>query len=77
MIEQNVTSYNQSFYFKIIHLKQIQPNENLTISIHFQIHPLNKNLSYLFIYSFDHLSPMDQFDGWTLFCPLSKSDRLF
>ena len=50
---KNISSENKLFYFQFIDLKQIQPNENLTISIHFQIRPLGKNLSYLFIYRFD------------------------
>jgi hypothetical protein len=72
MILQNVTNHNESFYLKFIDIKQLQPNENLTISIHFQIQPLNRNLSYLFIYQFDHSLSFNQLDGWTLFCASSK-----
>jgi hypothetical protein len=72
MILQNVSDYNQSFYYKFIDIKQFQPNENLTISIHFQIQPFHSNLSYLFIYQFDHPLTFNQLDGKILFCPSSK-----
>jgi hypothetical protein len=71
MISQNVT--NKTLYIKQIDLKQNQPNENLTISIHFQFHPSNTNLSYLFFYQFDQLS---QIHRSNLFCPSSKIDFL-
>ena len=45
MILQNVTNYNESFYFKLIHLKDLKPNKNLTISIHFEIRKKN-HVSY-------------------------------
>ena len=67
MILQNVISLNQSY-----HMKLIQLNQSLTVSIHFDIHPLKKNLSYLFIYQFDQLLQCDQLDGSILFCPSSK-----
>ena len=77
MILQNVTSLNQSFHMKLINLKQIQSNENVTISVHFQIHPSEKNLSYLFIHQFDRTIQFDHADGLILFCPWSKSLSLF
>jgi hypothetical protein len=61
MILQNVTSFNKSFHMKLINIKS-------TNSIHFDIYPFNKNLSYLFIYKFDHLFSFHQLDGWTLLC---------
>jgi hypothetical protein len=69
MILQNVVDYNQSFYYKFIDLNKLKPNENLTISIHFQIQPLNQSLAYLFIYKFDQLN---QLNGSIIFCPSSK-----
>jgi len=69
MILQNVVDYNQSFYYKFIDLNKLKPNENLTISIHFQIQPLNQSLGYLFIYKFDQLN---QLNGSIIFCPSSK-----
>jgi hypothetical protein len=67
MISQNVT--NKTSYMKLIDLKQYQPNENLTISIHFQFQPSDTNLSYLFFYQFDQLSGIHRS---SLFCPISK-----
>jgi len=64
MILQNVTSLNQSIYSKSI---QFQFNQ---ISIHFQILPLKKNISYLFSYQFDRFVPSN--DRTILFCPSSK-----
>jgi len=50
---QNVIDHNESFYMKFIDIKKIQFNENLMISIHFNIHPLDTSLVYyLFIYQF-------------------------
>ncbi len=77
MIFQNVTSHNQSYYYKFIDIKQTQPNENLTISIHFEIHPLDKNLSYLFIYQYDHPLQLNQLDGWALFCPSNIKENIY
>jgi hypothetical protein len=72
MILQNVTNHNQSFYFKLIHLNDLKPNKNLTISIHFQIEPLNLSIAYLFVYQFDKSIQLNKLDGKHLFCPLSK-----
>jgi hypothetical protein len=76
MILQNVTSmnitpHNQLFYFHYTNITNVLP-----ISVHFEIHPLNTSLAYLFIYKFDQVpqlnSSLDQIDGWTLLCPSSK-----
>jgi hypothetical protein len=72
MILQNVISHNESYHMKLIDLKQIQPNKNLTISIHFQIRPSDMNVSYLLIYQFDHPLKFNQLDAWTLLCPSSN-----
>lgn len=51
-------------------------NNNITMSLHFEIHPLNISLGYLFIYKFNispHLdSSTRQIDDWFLFCPSSE-----
>jgi hypothetical protein len=73
MILQNVTNHNQSFYFQLIHLKDLKLNKNLSISIHFQIEPLNLSLAYLFVYQFDKTIQSNQFDHLQVFCPSSKS----
>ena len=73
---QNVTSlnpYNQSFY---LHYNNITRDDNLTISFHFEMHPLNTTLAYLFIYNFDVAPELNKsinlMNGWTLFCPSGK-----
>jgi hypothetical protein len=47
--------------------------------VHFEIHPLESNLSYLFIYKFDQLpllnSSINQIDGWRLFCPSNLTNE--
>lgn len=54
---------------------------NLTnhFSLHWQIYPSNKNISYLFIYQFDVppllANPMRNIDGWNLFC--DTDDEIF
>ncbi len=70
---QNVTHLEELFSMKSI---DIQQNDDFRISIHFEIHPLNRNLSYLFIYKFDQAlrltNSVYQLDGWTVFCSPSK-----
>lgn len=70
MIYQNVTSilHNQSFNFHYLNIKSILP-----ISIHFEIDPQDKNLSYLLIYKFDQI-PKEEFDGWTFLCPFNLTN---
>lgn len=77
MTVQNVSSlmnYNQSFYLHFINLTR---KNNLTISFHLEMLPLNTSLGYFFIYNFDQ-SPqlnksMNEMQGWKLFCPLTTS----
>lgn len=73
MVLQNVTSlngHNRSFN---LHFVNITQNSNLTVSLHFEMHPLNTSLGYLLIYKFDGApqlnSSINQTDGWSLFCP--------
>jgi hypothetical protein len=74
MILQNVTNHNQSFYFQFIDLKNLKSSEKLTISIHFEIEPLNKNFAYLFVYQFDKPIQLNKLDDSQIFCPSSKLD---
>ncbi len=76
MILQNVTSinstpHNQLFYFQYLNITSV-----LSISVHFEMRPLNTSLAYLFIYKFDQTpllnSSVNLIDGWTLFCPSSN-----
>jgi hypothetical protein len=80
MALQNVTSmtsdgHNQLFNLHYVNITQSQ--SNLTVSLHFEMHPLNTSLGYLMIYKFDGSpqlnSSINQTDGWSLMCPSSKS----
>lgn len=77
----NVTSMNfdrhrQLFNLHSIALPKGQWNNNRTVALIIEMHPLNTNLGYLFIYRFDtapqFTSSIQQIDGWTFFCPASK-----
>ena len=76
MILQNVISINFTLYNQLFNLNYVNITSILPISVHFEIHPLNPNIGYLFIYKFDSSpqlnSSINQIDGWTLFCPSSK-----
>jgi hypothetical protein len=65
MILHNVSSTysNQSFELHYINITSIH-----SISIHIEIHPLDRNISYLFIYKFDQIPRLNQNDDWILFC---------
>jgi hypothetical protein len=73
---QNVTSMNSTFHNQLFNLLYVNITSSLPISVHFEIQPLNTNVSYLFIYKFDQSpqlnSSINQIDGWTLFCYSSK-----
>ena len=73
MILQDVLSTSQDQFFN---LHQIDITSSLTISVHFEIQPLNPNISYLFIYKFDGIpqwnSKIKAIDGWTVFCSSSE-----
>ena len=76
MILQNVTSMNTKPHNQTFNLQYVIIPSGLRVSIHFEIHPLNTNVAYLFIYEFDQSprlnSSVNQIDGWTLLCPSSK-----
>ncbi|CAF0795704.1 unnamed protein product [Adineta steineri] len=80
MTLQNVTSLNSTPFhllFNLHYINIIQSN-NLTISLHIEIQPLNISLAYLFIYKFDSSpqlnSSMNLIDGWSLFCPINLTN---
>lgn len=60
---ENVTSKINSF-----DLKSFNFTSSHSISLHFQIHPLGENLSYLFFYQLDSIDTIKQ---WTVFCPVN------
>ena len=76
MILQDVIDSHRTFDWKSIPIREYQPNENLSVSIHFHIAPVNRtDLGYLFLYHFDQdrqMISLDQAKNWTLFCPSSK-----
>jgi hypothetical protein len=78
MALQNVTTMNDNHnrIFNLHFVNITQSNSNLTVSLHFEMHPLNTSLGYLLIYLFDNSpqlnSSINQTDGWSLFCPLSE-----
>ena len=76
MILQNVTSMNSTPHNQLFDLHYVNITNILSVSVHFEIRPLNTSLAYLFIYKFDQLpqlnSSINFIDGWTLLCPSSK-----
>jgi hypothetical protein len=81
MILQNVISTNFTFYNQLFYLHYVNITSILTISVHIEIHSLNPNIGYLFIYKFDSSpqlnSSINQIDGWTLFCPSLTNDTIY
>ncbi|CAF0785258.1 unnamed protein product [Adineta steineri] len=75
MYLQNVTSTNLTINNLLFNYHYINITSSLPISVHFEIHSLNKSLAYLFIYKFDQTpqlnSSINLIDGWTIFCPFS------
>ena len=76
MILQNVLSLNSNSHNQMFNFHYVNITSILTVSVHFEIHPLNRNVAYLFIYKFDQSprlnSSINQTDGWTVLCPSSK-----
>jgi hypothetical protein len=79
MILQNVTSTNSTSHNQLFYLYYINITSILSISVHFEIRPLNISLAYLFIYKFDQApqlnSSINQIDGWTIFCPSNMTNE--
>ncbi|CAF1533194.1 unnamed protein product, partial [Adineta steineri] len=73
MYLQNVTSINSTINNLLFNYHYINITSSLPVSVHFEIHSLNKSLAYLFIYKFDQApqlnSSINLIDGWTMFCP--------
>ncbi|CAF1124779.1 unnamed protein product [Adineta steineri] len=78
MYLQNVTSINSTNNNLLFNYHYINITSSLPISVHFEIHSLNTNLSYLFIYKFDQTpllnSSINLIDGWTMFCPFNLTN---
>ncbi|CAF4173255.1 unnamed protein product, partial [Adineta steineri] len=79
MVLQNVTSMNYTPHNQLFDFHYLNITSSLSISIHFEIQPLNISLAYLFIYKFDQLpqlnTSINNIDGWTLFCPLNLTNE--
>ncbi|CAF1293793.1 unnamed protein product, partial [Adineta steineri] len=78
MYLQNVTSINSTINNLLFNYHYINITSSLPISVHFEIHSLNTNLAYLFIYKFDQTpllnSSINLIDGWTIFCPFNLTN---
>ncbi|CAF1131898.1 unnamed protein product [Adineta steineri] len=78
MYLQNVTSTNSTINNLLFNYHYINITTSLPISVHFEIHSSNTNLSYLFIYKFDQTpqlnSSINIIDGWTMFCPFNLTN---
>ena len=72
MFLQNVTSMTNSFDWKYINL-----TGNRSVSLHWEIHPLGNNLSYLFLYQFDSFQSIEQIKNWKVFCPVNLTNDGF
>ena len=76
MTLQNVTSTNFTLHNQLFNLHFVNITNPLPISVHFEMHPLNINLGYLFIYKFDSSpqlnSSISLIDGWSILCPSSQ-----
>ncbi|CAF0990631.1 unnamed protein product [Adineta steineri] len=78
MYLQNVTSINSTINNLLFNYHYINITSSLPISVHFEIHSLNRSLAYLFIYKFDQTpqlnSTINLIDGWTMFCPFNLTN---
>ncbi|CAF1181508.1 unnamed protein product [Adineta steineri] len=78
MYLQNITSINSTLNNLLFNYHYINITSSLPISIHFEIHSLNRSLAYLFIYKFDQTpqlnSSINLIDGWTIFCPFNLTN---
>lgn len=78
MVPQNATLINSTRLFNLhsVNIAQFLTNDNLTVSLHFEIRPLDRRVGYLFIYKFDKAPQLNsstmKIDGWSLLCPNSK-----
>lgn len=82
----NITSMNHIRHHQLFNLHSLalpkgQWNNNRTVALVIEMHPLNTSHGYLFIYRFDTApqltSSTEQIDGWSFFCPSSELSRFF
>lgn len=81
MIYQNVTAMNSTPHQLLFDFHYLSINSSLSVSIHWEIEVLQRNLSYLLIYRFDQMpqlnSSMNNIDGWHVFCPSTLTNDSF
>ncbi|CAF1401522.1 unnamed protein product [Adineta steineri] len=86
MTLQNVTSIQTKSHYQIfnlhfINLQQSQSVNNRSVSLIFEMKPLDITQSYLLIYRFDSSpqlnSSINQIDGWSLLCPSNLTNDTF
>ena len=72
----NLDRHRQLFNLHSVALPKGQWNNNRTVALVIEMHPLNTSHGYLFIYRFDTAPQLtgsvQQIDGWSLFCPSSE-----
>jgi hypothetical protein len=74
MILQNVTSSNFTFHQQFFHFHYVNLTNDLPLSVHLDIAPLNALVSYLLISRHDGIPQWpDLIHGWTCFSPSSNS----
>lgn len=86
MAMQNVTSLisdssmnNRQFNLHFINITQI--DQNISLSVHFEMNSFDPNFGYMLIYKFDGIpqlnSSIQQIDDWTVLCPQKKSNLFY
>jgi hypothetical protein len=79
VLSPNSTINNRQFNLHFINITQ--SNNNISVSVHLEMRPLNVSLGYMLIYKFDDIpqlnSSINRIDGWSLMCPLSKNLTIF
>ncbi len=68
--ESGTSRYNRQFFIYYVNITQINPN--LTVSIHFELKPVSRNISYFMIYKLDEIPAYNStdklFDGSAMLC---------
>jgi hypothetical protein len=73
---QNASSMQQHNRTFNLHAVQLLRDNNLTVSVHLEMHPLNLTRAYWLIYRFDDIPQVNTsiqlLDGWSLLCPFGN-----
>lgn len=77
LVWENVTAANKTNRIWDFHAVNITKGPNVTVAIHFEVHPLTLPTAYWIIYRFEDFpsrsSTVNQTDGEKLFCPTGMS----